>query len=144
MAAFLDEKREGRQTRRKALPYVSLAICAYTLADAANNPLVWDIAQTNRRYTNTGRLDVIDEVGPGGEFISTAHTVRHFREHWYPGMFDRNHYDGWTAKGSPAACEKANGRAREIIEGFKGEPLPENVLSELDRMERTWKAGLTD
>jgi trimethylamine--corrinoid protein Co-methyltransferase len=31
-------------------------------------------------------LDLIDQVGPGGHFLGEAHTVRHFRENWYPTL----------------------------------------------------------
>ena len=39
---------------------------------------------------STLAVDVIDEVGPGGNFLSTAHTLQHFRSVWQPSLFDRN------------------------------------------------------
>lgn len=43
-------------------------------------------------------LDVIDEVGPRGEFITSEHTNEHFRkELWIPSLIDKNRYDVWVA-----------------------------------------------
>jgi len=32
--------------------------------------------------------DVIDRVGPGGQFVSDDHTLAHFRENWVPGLLE--------------------------------------------------------
>ena len=45
-------------------------------------------------------LDLIDEIGPDGQFLETEHTRRHYRERWYPKLFERDNYDRWVAKGS--------------------------------------------
>jgi trimethylamine--corrinoid protein Co-methyltransferase len=58
-------------------------------------------------------LDLIAELGPEGDYLSSEHTLRHFREGWLPALFDRNHFDGWSQGG-----EKSLGRrARELVEG---------------------------
>ena len=31
---------------------------------------------------------MIDQVGPGGHFMGEAHTLRHYRENWYPKLYD--------------------------------------------------------
>ena len=37
-------------------------------------------------------LDLIHEVGPGGNFLQEDHTFKHFRkETWYPRFFNRKH-----------------------------------------------------
>ena len=44
-------------------------------------------------------VDVIDAVGPGGHFLSQAHTLRHFRdEFWFPTLMDRKQYENWTGR----------------------------------------------
>ncbi|MHB9037159.1 MAG: trimethylamine methyltransferase family protein [Armatimonadota bacterium] len=56
-------------------------------------------------------LDVIEEVGIGGEFISHEHTYEHFRDIWMPKLYDRRAPDTIeTAKAGDmiqAAKEKA-------------------------------------
>ena len=34
-------------------------------------------------------LDLIDEIGPHGDFMGSDHTRKHYREDWYPKLFDR-------------------------------------------------------
>lgn len=69
-------------------------------------------------------LDVIDEVGPGGDFLATAHTRDHFKECWYPTIFDRRNHQGWTEAGSRTTAETAREVAREILSTHQPEPLP--------------------
>jgi trimethylamine--corrinoid protein Co-methyltransferase len=76
-------------------------------------------------------LDVIDEVGPGGEYVSTDHTFRHFRECWYPRVFSRMSHQSWLDGGRPAAVETAREMARRAIAEHRPEPLPEATLDSL-------------
>jgi trimethylamine---corrinoid protein Co-methyltransferase len=77
-------------------------------------------------------LDVIDEVGPEGNFMGEPHTSRHFREDWIPSLFDRQNRDGWMAEGGKNMRERANERVRKILEEHRPEPLPADVLRALD------------
>jgi trimethylamine--corrinoid protein Co-methyltransferase len=72
-------------------------------------------------------LDLIDEVGPDGQFLQTDHTFKHFRERWYPSLFDRNNYDGWMAKGGKTLAERAADRVAAILKDHTPEPLPGDV-----------------
>ena len=76
-------------------------------------------------------LEVIDEVGPGGDHLSTEHTLRHFKECWYPSLFDRFSYQSWTEAGRPGAIAKARQAARDAIANHCPEPLPEATLETL-------------
>jgi trimethylamine--corrinoid protein Co-methyltransferase len=78
-------------------------------------------------------LDVIDEVGPGGEYLTKDHTLRHFREAWVPRVVgERQTYEAWLAKGSKTLRERANERARQILEGHKPKPLAPDAQSRLE------------
>jgi trimethylamine--corrinoid protein Co-methyltransferase len=35
-------------------------------------------------------VDLIHRVGPEGNYLQEAHTLKHFREVWYPRLFDRS------------------------------------------------------
>jgi trimethylamine--corrinoid protein Co-methyltransferase len=72
-------------------------------------------------------LDVINEVGPDGQFLDCEHTLRHFRELWYPSLFDRNNFSGWMADGGKTLNERAAERVAAILAEHKPEPLPEDV-----------------
>jgi trimethylamine--corrinoid protein Co-methyltransferase len=72
-------------------------------------------------------LDVIDRVGPGGHFLDEEHTLRHFRENWYPTLLNRTSYSAWEEQGAATYGELANRRVREILERHRPQPLPEDV-----------------
>jgi trimethylamine--corrinoid protein Co-methyltransferase len=72
-------------------------------------------------------VDLIDEVGPDGQFLDTEHTLAHFRERWYPTLVDRNNYDGWQAKGGTTLAERAAQRVEKILAEHRPEPLPDDV-----------------
>jgi trimethylamine--corrinoid protein Co-methyltransferase len=76
-------------------------------------------------------LDLIDEVGPDGQYLDTQHTRDHFREHWYPQLFERDIYDNWLARGGQSLAERAAGRVDEALATHKPEPLPEDVTRRL-------------
>ena len=76
-------------------------------------------------------LEVIKQVGPGGEFISHEHTFRNFRKLSAPKLIDRNNREGWKTAGSKDIVQKSYESAREILENFKPEPLPENIQKQL-------------
>jgi trimethylamine--corrinoid protein Co-methyltransferase len=82
-------------------------------------------------------LDAIDEVGPGGEYITTDHTLRHFKECWYPRVFDRMSHHSWVDAGRPTAAETARELARQTIAEHQPEPLPATTLETLQRMVAT-------
>jgi len=72
-------------------------------------------------------LDLIDEIGPDGQFLDTEHTMAHFREHWYPTVFDRHNYDRWQAAGCKSLAEQAAERVSKILAEHQPEPLPEDI-----------------
>ena len=64
-------------------------------------------------------LEVIEQVGPGGQFLDQEHTARHFRaEHWLPGLFSRELLEGWLAGDRKPDVE----RARDIYEAAMAGP----------------------
>jgi trimethylamine--corrinoid protein Co-methyltransferase len=79
-------------------------------------------------------LDVIHEVGPGGEYVSTAHTLRHFKECWYPRVFDRRSHRSWVEDGRPDVVGTARGLARRAIADHEPEPLAAATLETLREM----------
>jgi trimethylamine--corrinoid protein Co-methyltransferase len=76
-------------------------------------------------------LDEIDTVGPGGDFLTGQHTQRHFRECWYPRLFDRSSFQSWDRKGRPTLADTARQAARQAIAQHTPEPLPESTLETL-------------
>lgn len=79
-------------------------------------------------------LDVIQAVGPDGDFMSNKHTTRHYREDWYPTLFERRNYDGWLKAGGKTLRQKAQEKALDLLEHHKPEPLSPDVQAEVDRI----------
>ena len=79
-------------------------------------------------------LNLIHEVGHQGDFLSTEHTMRHFREDWYPDLFDRNNFERWQAAGSKTLRQKARERVDEILAEHQPEPLPPDVQRRIDEI----------
>jgi trimethylamine--corrinoid protein Co-methyltransferase len=75
-------------------------------------------------------LDVIRSVGPGGNFLSQKHTLKHMRDIFIPQFMDRRPYNVWEEKhddGRDWALEKA----RKILTTHQPEPLDASVAREL-------------
>jgi trimethylamine--corrinoid protein Co-methyltransferase len=85
-------------------------------------------------------VDLIAEVGPSGEYVSHPHTLAHFRDIWYPKLFDRGMFDPMKKDLGPDLEDRLNGMARHLIETHAPAPLPDDVLAELDRLEASWSA----
>jgi trimethylamine--corrinoid protein Co-methyltransferase len=78
-------------------------------------------------------LDVINQVGPGGNFLTQKHTRKNVRQLWLPRYMDRRPYDAWEIQ-RDGAREWANAEARRILENHRPEPLDPNLLNELRRI----------
>ncbi|MFO7557316.1 MAG: trimethylamine methyltransferase family protein [Desulfobacterales bacterium] len=76
---------------------------------------------------DTLALDLIDEVGPDGQYLDNPHTMKRFRERWYPKLFDRSNYDGWRKKGAKSLGERATLQVEKILAEHKPEPLTEDI-----------------
>ncbi len=76
-------------------------------------------------------LDLIERVGPDGNYLDTNHTLRHCRETWQPELLDRHGYDRWVEAGSAALCDRANDKVRQIITGHRCRRLPADLEQQL-------------
>jgi trimethylamine--corrinoid protein Co-methyltransferase len=72
-------------------------------------------------------LDLIDKIGPDGYYLDCDHTYRHFRERWYPTLFDRDNYQGWQANGAKTLTKRATEQVDTILAQHRAEPLPDDV-----------------
>ena len=79
-------------------------------------------------------LDLIDEVGPDGSFLSARHTLHHFRLRWYPGLLERYTYGRWQEKGGRDLAQRAALRVDHILSEHQPEPLPPDVQEGLRRI----------
>jgi trimethylamine--corrinoid protein Co-methyltransferase len=65
---------------------------------------------------DTLMLDLIDEIGPAGEFMSTEETARRCRnEIWVPKLMDRQRYPTWEAAGATTMTDRIRARLHKIL-----------------------------
>jgi trimethylamine--corrinoid protein Co-methyltransferase len=87
-------------------------------------------------------LEVIKQVGPGGNFLTEKHTLDFFRkEHWQPGIFNRKNLSNWIKEGQKKTDDKLLEKAREILATHRPEPLGAGIKDELDRIWEKAEAG---
>jgi trimethylamine--corrinoid protein Co-methyltransferase len=72
-------------------------------------------------------LDVIDQVGPGGEFVTHPHTYDHFRDVWYPELLFRAGAEGWAASGQEPFEQRVNAKTCQLMVEHEPACLPDDV-----------------
>jgi trimethylamine---corrinoid protein Co-methyltransferase len=72
-------------------------------------------------------LDMIDRIGPGGNYLAEKHTVKHLADIWHPDLFDKSNYDHWEKVGKKPLELKLTERVRWISENHHPEPLTPQV-----------------
>ena len=69
--------------------------------------------------------DVIREAGLKGDYLSHAHTMKHFSDiQWRPALLNRKGYDRWKQGGSKTLLERARERLHKILETHQPLPIP--------------------
>jgi trimethylamine--corrinoid protein Co-methyltransferase len=79
-------------------------------------------------------LDVIRDVGPGGQFLAHKHTIGHIREFTTQRFVERERAGGQddSAARDPDAWEQAGNEARRLLDSHRVEPLPPRVRASLE------------
>ena len=78
-------------------------------------------------------LDVIANVGPGGNFLTQKHTRKHMRDIFLPQFMDRRPYGEWETKKDDAR-DWALEKARKTLSTHQPDMLDANVSKELARI----------
>jgi len=90
---------------------------------------------------DTLALEVIDKVGPGGNFLAESHTVSHMRsEFFFPSLSDRSNREKWLAEGGKDARQ----RAREIAINILATHKPLAIPCKVDKKIRSSVKGLRE
>ena len=98
-----------------------------------------DPIEVNRE---TLALDVIDEVGPEGHFLSSEHTLEHFKKDWYPNLLDRQNYEAWRASGSTTLQTRAKAKVEEIVNSPRNKVLPADIRQKVNAILKRAEAHL--
>ena len=68
--------------------------------------------------------DLIKSTGPGGSFLGTKHSLKHFREElWIPQISDRTTWSQWHERGEKKVEVRAREYVKKTLESHKPPPL---------------------
>lgn len=78
--------------------------------------------------------NVVQSVGPGGNFLAEEHTVEHFRrEIWLPGAaWTRETFAGWTDGGRQPMADRIAAEVRRTLESHVVAPPADALTREID------------
>lgn len=78
-------------------------------------------------------LDAIADVGPGGHFFGTEHTLARYESAFYaPLLSDWQNFGTWTESGSLTAEQRANHLWKQALAEYQPPPLDDGIRAELD------------
>jgi trimethylamine--corrinoid protein Co-methyltransferase len=77
-------------------------------------------------------LEAIRDVGPGGHFFGTAHTLERYETAFYtPMLSDWRNFETWSEAGSIDATWRANRIWKELLDTYERPPLDPAIDDEL-------------
>jgi len=75
----------------------------------------------------TMALDVIQEVGPMREYVTHPHTLKHFRDIWYPKLVYRGGDKAWKTSRQMAFEQRVTERTCQLIQSHEPQSLPKEI-----------------
>ncbi|MBP1848614.1 trimethylamine methyltransferase family protein [Rhizobium halophytocola] len=82
--------------------------------------------------TDALALDAIRDVGPGGHFFGTPHTLARYESAFYaPLVSDWRNHETWTEAGRPTSFDHANRIYKETLARYERPPIDPAVEEEL-------------
>ncbi|PZM13901.1 trimethylamine methyltransferase family protein [Rhizobium tubonense] len=78
-------------------------------------------------------LDAVRDVGPGGHYFGTAHTLARYETAFYsPILSDWRNFETWTEAGRPTTYDHANRVFKEVLNKYERPPLDPAIEEQLD------------
>ncbi len=80
-------------------------------------------------------LDLVDEVGPRGTYLTHRHTLDNFQKSmWFPRFLSRARHDVWEKEGAKDLRQLLNEEAKGIVAAHPAPELPEATTLEIARI----------
>ena len=78
-------------------------------------------------------LSTIAEIGPGGHFLGTAHTMERYEDAFYrPLISDWSNFENWRDAGAKDAAQRANALWKRLLDEYQQPALDRSVEEELE------------
>ena len=79
--------------------------------------------------------EVIEAVGPGGQFLAQQHTLNHFRQQiWQPKLMNRQTRAQWQQSGKIDIADRILKQTIEILENHQPPKLGDKIMDELEKI----------
>jgi trimethylamine--corrinoid protein Co-methyltransferase len=91
-------------------------------------------------------LDVVEELGPTGDYLQHPHTMRHIREPFYSDLMHKGVYAQWEKQGQKTMEQLAAEKVDQILDSHTVAPLAEDVqqaISDIVARELEWISSRT-
>ena len=82
----------------------------------------------------TMALDSIREVGPMGEYVTNAYTLKHFKDVWYPKLLFRGGDKTWKASEQLTFEQRVTEKTRNLITKHEAKPVPEEIKRQIEEV----------
>jgi trimethylamine--corrinoid protein Co-methyltransferase len=76
-------------------------------------------------------MELIHQIGPGGDFLTTDHTLKNFRSFWQPTLFNRRRIHDWEKKGSKRLSDQLRDKTISLMESRQPEALSPSLKDEI-------------
>jgi len=94
------------------------------MVSAATKPFIVD--------ENSLAIETIREVGPGGHFFGTPHTMERYQTAFYRPMISNwDNYETWLENGSPTAETSAHKTWKKLLQEYEQPALDATIDAEL-------------
>ena len=81
---------------------------------------------------DTLALDAIDDVGPGGHFFASPHTMSRYESAFYsPLVSDWRNFETWSDSGALDTAERANAMWKQLLKNYEQPPLDSAIDEQL-------------
>jgi trimethylamine--corrinoid protein Co-methyltransferase len=81
-------------------------------------------------------LEVIEKVGPKGQYLNNPHTFANYRRLHLSRYSDRSSYMAWENSGKKDMFDVAHEEVKRLLETHKPVPLPRDVSNKLAEIEK--------
>jgi trimethylamine--corrinoid protein Co-methyltransferase len=89
---------------------------------------------------DTMAVDAIAQTGPAGQYLTSPHTLKHFRkEIWQPMSLNYMMWDIWEEQGKKTLFDKAKEKTGAILSEHKSTPLPDERIQQIKHILTTKK-----
>lgn len=78
-------------------------------------------------------IEAMAEVGPGGHFFGTQHTLDRYENAFYsPLLSDWRNFESWQESGGPSATQNANRIWKQLLNDYEEPAIDASTVDELD------------